>query len=99
MTRLQLMDAVYDALTRQSGTVGQQMSERCPIEAPIDLGQLQDCFQFRSKHESAGHGAIVERLDADPVACERQPAARPIPDGKRKHTSQRLDAIGSMLFI
>jgi hypothetical protein len=43
MTRLQLMDAVYDALTRRSGTVGPD-ERAIPTEAPVDLGSCRIAF-------------------------------------------------------
>src|SRR5439155_9066241 len=43
--------------------------------------------------------AEIQRLDADPVPRQQQPAAASVPKGKGKHAAQALDKLFPFVFV
>ena len=56
-------------------------------------------LDLRAKHKDAVLKVIVERLDAEPVARDKQLAGTEVPDGKCEHASQVQHAIAAVLFV
>jgi hypothetical protein len=52
----------------------------------------QNRFHFRREDQTRAIEEIVERLDTVAIACEHQPLGAAIPDRKREHAVQSLDA-------
>src|SRR5207247_10194993 len=56
-------------------------------------------LDLRSEYELVIGPSVVERLDAEPVARQQQPPALPVPQRKRKHPLEPLDAALPFLLV
>ncbi len=59
----------------------------------------QHRFDFRSEQKPLRRQFVVQRLDAQPVACDEERFRIAIPDGKSEHAAQVLYAICTVFFV
>jgi hypothetical protein len=69
------------------------MMQRHWVERGIHVRRFQQRLAVGGKAESARRVAVVERLDAQPVAGQEQRALAQIPEGEGEHADQMLDAL------
>ena len=71
---------------------------RAAVPAPFRVAR-QDRGQGAREPQPAGHGRDVERLDAEPVARQDEPAAAVLPDRDGEHPDQVVDERGAPLGV
>jgi hypothetical protein len=59
----------------------------------------QQGFDFRAEHQPIALLGDVQRLDADAIARQQQPPADAVPQRKREHAAQVVDAVRPVLLI
>ena len=59
----------------------------------------EQCLDLGPKQQRPAIEAVIQRLDPKPVARDKEPAFPSIPDRKRVHSAQVLNAVTPMLFI
>ncbi len=93
------MYAVNDGLIGRRGKKTEQMRNRAPIEFAIKLVKFEDRLEFGPEKQSPAVLAVVQRLDAEPVARHEQLPAGFIPKRKCKHATQMFNAVLTVLFV
>ena len=58
----------------------------------------EDDFDFRAEQQSLGREFVIERLDAEAIAGDEEGFRVAVPDGKREHAAQVIDAVGPVLL-
>ena len=72
------------------------------VGAPVarDVGILEQRLDLGAEDDAAaGQLGVVERLDAQPVAGEQQPARAGVPHREREHAAEAIDAALAPLFV
>ena len=83
----------------EPGPLTQPVRRKPAIAARSSAVPACERAALRREREPFVVSAQVERLDAEPVAREHQPAARGVPEREREHASQRRDEVGALLLI
>jgi hypothetical protein len=60
---------------------------------------LEERPQLRAEYEGAVTGIVMKRLFAHPVAGEQECVFLRVPDGKREHALEALDAVFAVLLV
>ena len=74
------------------------MTNGFPAQISRDFRELEKRLQFRGEREPVRQGDVVQRLDAQTIAGQQQTPLRGVPDRKRKHPAQMVDAAWTELF-
>src|SRR6185312_2799554 len=67
--------------------------------ANVDQAALENRLDLRSEEEPVAGLRPVERLDAEPIACEEQALPCGIPDGKCEHAAKVIDRRCTPLLV
>jgi hypothetical protein len=88
----ELMDALEDGPGRGDVLQGQEEIQGAGLELAPDAGVDDDGLELRAEDERpVAEERVVERLDAEPVSDDDEPAPGPVPDGRDEHPPQSLD--------
>ena len=88
--RQQLSNPVEERVLRRDEAGGEELGKHVLVERRPNRARSKNRLDFRRKNQLGVGARVVERLDAQPVACQQQTAMRSIPDGKREHAVQAL---------
>ena len=99
MAGFELLDAVDHRVRRGDVFVGQIFVERKQVNVAADRRMAEQRFQFRSEQKRRRIQRPIERLFAEPVARQKEPLLRAIPDRKREHAVQFLQHLFAVLFV
>ena len=86
----ELENALERRLRRRDELVGEDIGEGRLVD--LRRPELEQRLELGGEGQPAANGAVVERLDPEPVAGEEQPAAAAIPECEREHAGERADA-------
>ncbi|ARF89170.1 uncharacterized protein BCN122_II2427 [Burkholderia cenocepacia] len=84
----QLADAAIDRVRRGHARLAQVQAQRVAVDRAVEARVAAQCLQLGREHQRVADPAVVERLLADPVACERQHPRRAIPQREREHAGR-----------
>src|SRR6478736_3212383 len=74
-----LVNAFNQALGNWCCKKGEEPLSRLPVQGDIDFRQLKNCLEFRSEYQPSMNVRIVQWLDAQPVARQKESPAPAIP--------------------
>src|ERR1700680_786180 len=99
MSRLEAEDILE--YRSRPGNISQRevLVERFRINFPRNCWDLEERFNFRRERKKSAIRVVVDRLHAQPVPREQQPAFPAIPDGEGEHAPEMLDSIIPILFV
>ena len=97
--RLELAHALDDAVRRSRRQKREQVAHAFPVQVPFDFRQLENRLQLRRKHEIAVDLRVVERLDAQTIAREKQLPPPFVPDREGKHAAQIPDGLRAEVLV
>ncbi len=80
-------------------TEAEEVTDCLRLEAPIDQAAGENGLELGAEDESISDARIVQRLDAQPVPDQHQPAGVAIPQGDCKHAAQRVHAVDPPLLV
>ena len=81
-----LVDIFKHAVPRHARRAEQQeRAQAVLIQLRAHAGVAQQRLELGCKHQAVAHAAVKQRLDAEPVACERQGLGAFVPDGESVH--------------
>ena len=89
--RRELADAAVDRMRRRHIGEAEIGGERVVIDLGAPLGERLERLQLRGEDDAAILPSPIERLDAEPVAHQAEPALLAVEHGERKHADQPLD--------
>src|SRR5258706_9255366 len=96
---LQLGDALHDATGCGRRQRREQVAYRFPVEGALHILNLKDRLHLRREEQLAVAFGVVERLDAQAIACKQHlPLAR-IPDGEGEHPPEAVHASGTEILV
>src|SRR5262245_57648564 len=78
---------------------GEEGLKRGGVDLPGEAGLADQRLELGGKGELATGDAVVEGLDAEPVAREDQAAVASVPDRDREHPAQRVHEAGAPVLI
>ena len=87
--RMSLEDGAW---CRHHGVQGEQIVERNRIDPTADPAGGDQCLRGRGKAQPAVGLAPIQRLDPEAIAGEEELVPVGVPDRKREHPVQSLDA-------
>jgi hypothetical protein len=91
--RRQLLDVPVDRVGAGHVEEGEIGVDRFRRPRPIDRRIFEERLDLRAEHEpAAAQLRVVDRLDADAIACEQQALPARIPDREREHAAEAFDA-------
>src|SRR5262245_59216820 len=96
---LELGNAADDALIRWGGHERKQVADGFPAERSIGTVIVKQRLQLRGEDELAVPRCVVQRLDAEAIACEQYPTLPAVPDGEGEHAPQMLHAPGAEILV
>ena len=91
VARLEAVHAFEERLCTGQVASAEEFGKRLFIRAQINQAALEDRLDLGTKQEPVPGLRPVERLDAEPIACEEQALSRRIPDGKCEHAAKMID--------
>jgi hypothetical protein len=68
------------------------------IDVARDAAVCEQRLQLGGEPEAPGARVVVERLLADPVACQQETPPRRVPQREREHAAQVLDTALAAVF-
>src|SRR5438445_8947575 len=99
MCRLEFANSAHDALRARRCQACDEIVDGCPIETTVDIAQLQNRLQLRSKNEAATEICVIQRFDAESIARKEKLSSLRVPDCKCEHSAQLLHEIGTEILI
>src|SRR5690606_5830159 len=69
------------------------------VELRPHVGVAEQRLDLGGEHEPVARLGVVERLDAEPVAGQEQPAPRPVPQREGEHPPQPVDAAVAVVLV
>ncbi len=99
MRRRQLRNRAIDRV--RAGHVGQREVRVERVRAPCarHVGILEDGLDLRSEGDAGRGHRVVERLHAEPIAHEQQPAVRLVPQREREHPAEAIHRAVAPLLV
>ena len=79
--------------------IHERLSENLRIEGAVDPGKREKRLELGGENEDAGVIAVMQRLDAEAVARQKQPPLAGIPDGEGPHAVETKLALLAPLGI
>ena len=95
----QAVNALEERLRARHVARAEHLGQHAFVGLGADQAALEDRLDLRSEQQPVAGRRPVERLDAEAIAHEQQPAARRVPDREREHAAQVLDAAVAPLFV
>ena len=90
---LQLCDAAIDAQRCRHIAGAEIRRERLRLDRARELRQRDERLQFRGEHDASVGASPIERLDAEPVAAEREHPLAPVEHREGEHADQPLHCV------
>ena len=87
-SRRKLVDAAIDRMRRRHIGEAEIRGERVEIDLGAPLGQRLERLQLGGEHHAPVLPAPIERLDAEPVAHQAEPALLAVEHGEGEHADQ-----------
>src|SRR5215470_17032876 len=97
--RQKLFDSVEKRVLAGDIARGEKFRQDIPIEFRTHRIRRQDRLDLRGEDDLVTGNGVVERLDAEAVAREQQPAAVFVPYREGEHSLKLLDAALLFLFV
>ena len=97
--RRQRLDALEHRLRGRHVLERQEVAQALEIWPGVGSGVLQHRLDFGAEHESAAAVGVVQRLDAQPVACQQQPLPPDVPERECEHAAQLADTIVAGVLV
>lgn len=94
-----LLDVAEESVFAGNVIEGQKTIEDLRVQFGGQSGIGEKSFNFRGKGNGVCGERIVEGLDADAVASEKEGAGTLIPNGKSEHAAEFFDAAFAELFV
>src|SRR6516165_4568430 len=60
---------------------------------------LEQCLGLRSERYATGNAGEIERLDAQPIACEHKPSATRVPQCDREHPVELVQKVEAAVLV
>ena len=79
--------------------IGQVFIDRGRIDVARHAGNFEQALQLAGEEQPARLVAIDQRLFAQPIAAEDQPAAVGVPDGDGEHAVQMREALRPFVLV
>jgi hypothetical protein len=95
----ELRDAGEHRARRRREAEGQVIGERLLVELPGRSGVLEDRLDLGAEEHAVWQDAVVQRLDAEPVADEQQRPPARVPDREGEHPLEALHAGRALLLV
>ena len=95
----QPVNALEQRLGAREVARAEQLGQARLVGLGANQPALEDRLDLRPEQQPAAGYRPVERLDAEAIAREQQPAARGVPDGEGEHAAQVLDAGVAPLLV
>ena len=73
--------------------------ERVVLDVCGESGVMQKRFRLGGEQESAPHLGVVQRLNAESISNQQQPAPSLIPKGVREHSFEHVHGSIAVLFV
>src|SRR5215470_14648090 len=99
MARQQFENAVEHRLRRRDITQGKEFRESTAVETRLETAELKQSLDFRSESKAVSNHPVIERLYAHTIARAEQPFGARVPDCKREHAAQMVNAVLPILFV
>ena len=99
MRRRQLEDPRVHRLRRRHVLKRKVGVERFGAPAARHVGILEQRFDLGAEGDARGGRAVIERLDAEPIADEEQPALRLVPQREGEHAAEAIDRAVAPLLV
>src|ERR1700722_11608884 len=96
--RPQFFDAFEQSVGSGCGYEREVVKQSFFVDGTRLIGILEQGFDLRGKGDSSVMNAVVERLDADPVSDEPEPARLCIPQSDGKHAAEFLETSDAPLL-
>src|SRR5262249_38925257 len=96
---LEFMNAVDNAFRRRSAERREKMRYGVPVELALHFRELQDGFHLGGEDQPSLDLAVVERLDAQAIAGQKQLPVPFVPDRQPEHAAEVVDAALTIFFI
>ena len=77
----------------------QDVPQRLDVQPPLYRTCGQDCLQLGAEVQALGGRGVDQRLDAEAVAREHEPAPAGVPQGEAEHAAEALDAVDAQLLV
>jgi hypothetical protein len=91
-SRLHLFDS-FDQCEWSGNVIKREVAiERSQVQTPLNIWMSEDRLHLRAEYNFRTYTANVERLNADPVACQNEPVLRFGPKGDGEHAAQPPEA-------
>jgi hypothetical protein len=72
------------------------------VTAKLAIAQsrmLEQCLGFRSERYATGNAGEIERIDAQPIACEHKPSATRVPQCDREHAVELVQKVEAEVLV
>src|SRR6185436_16623333 len=100
MTGRQLFDVLENADGIGHVPEGKINIKCARVDLALHFRMLEQRFQLRTKNEAAGaRDRVIQRLLADAIAGNEELLIVVVPDRKRKHSAQLIEARRAELFV
>src|SRR5580658_870567 len=99
VARHQLANSIVEGLGAREIAERQILGQRRSMEFRRNLRVSENHLDFRTEQKSPWNQPVIEGLDSQAVPRDEQPPRTPIPDRKRKHTAQFLNAFRAILLV
>ena len=95
----QLLHASEERVGSCDVTRAEELRDCRDVGLRIDEAAGENGLDLGSEEQQVPAPCPVQRLDAQPIAREQQPPLRRIPDGKREHAAEPVNAIVTPLLV
>src|ERR1700722_18343354 len=92
------MNPCKERVRRRRGYKGEIVKERLLVDRTSLIRILKQSFDFRCEGDPSMMKAVIQRLNAYPVADEPQPACLSIPERNGEHAAKSLQTFDAPLF-
>ena len=95
----QLVDAAEQRLRAGDVARAEHLGQHRLVGLRLDQAAGEDRLDLRSEEQRVAGARPVERLDAEAIADQQQPALRRVPDREREHAAEAVHAVVAPLLV
>ena len=99
VTGQQFLNAAKHGLAARDGSRAEQLGNRADVRFGVDQAAGENRLDLGSEDDPIAAPRPVERLHAEPIAREEEPAFRRIPDREGEHAAEAGDAVVAPLLV
>src|SRR5581483_4698254 len=99
VARHELAYALVERLLAGEISEGQILREVGRIELRVHRAMRENHLDLRAEQERIGREPVIERLNSQTVAGDKQRALFAVPDGKSEHAAQIVNAVAAVLLV